>query len=179
MPLGFIGGLVSNGMAFLLTVMRARSSAFSASLPRTPLENTSTSIRCVSVPPETTRKPASIRLCGQRARVGHHLLLVLHELRLHGFQEAHRLGGDHVHQRPALHAGEDGLVDGRAVLLLGQDDAGARPAQRLVRGGGDDVGVLARVGMQARGHQPGDVRHVHQEDGAHRVGDLAEAREIE
>src|ERR1039457_5190027 len=56
----FIGGLVSNGMAFWLTVMRARSSASSASLPRSPLEKTSSSTRCVSVPPETTRKPASI-----------------------------------------------------------------------------------------------------------------------
>ena len=45
MPLGLSGGFTSNGMAFLLTVMRARSSAFSASLPRTPLENTSTSMQ--------------------------------------------------------------------------------------------------------------------------------------
>ena len=62
-PLGFIGGLVSNGIAFLLTVMRARSSACSASLPRSPLEKTSSSTTCVSVPPETTRKPASISAC--------------------------------------------------------------------------------------------------------------------
>ena len=39
MPLGFIGGLVSNGMAFLLTVMCAWSSAFSASLPRSLCEH--------------------------------------------------------------------------------------------------------------------------------------------
>ena len=117
MPLGFIGGLVSNGIAFLLTVMRARSSACSASLPRTPFENTSTSIRCVSVPPETTRKPASTRLCGQGARVRHHLLLIVDELRLHRLQEADRLGRHDVHQRTALRAREDGLVDVLAVLF--------------------------------------------------------------
>ena len=66
-----------------------------------------------------------------------------------------------------------------AYFSLRQDHAGARSAQRLVRGGGDDVGVLARVGMHARRHQAGDVRHVHQEDRAHRIGDLAEAREID
>ena len=125
------------------------------------------------------RKPCVHQALRQGARVGHHLLLVLHEFRLHGFQEADRLGRHHVHQRSALHAGEDRLVDGRAEFLLRQDDAGARTAQRLVRGGGDDVGVLAGVGMQARGHQSGDVRHVHQEDGAHGIGNLAEAREIE
>ena len=53
------------------------------------------------------------------------------------------------------------------------------PAQRLVRRGGDDVGVLAGVRVQARRHQAGEVRHVHQEDGAHRIGDLAEAAEVD
>ena len=131
------------------------------------------------MPPETTRKPAAIRVSRQGARIGQHLLLVIDELRLHGLQEAHRLGGHDVHQRTALDAGEDVLIDGRGILLLGQDDAGARPAQRLVGGGSDDVGVLAGVGMQARGHQPGDVRHVHHQDRAHRIGGLAEAREIQ
>jgi hypothetical protein len=37
MPLGFSGGLVSNGIAFLFTVMPASPSAFSASLPSMPL----------------------------------------------------------------------------------------------------------------------------------------------
>ena len=45
MPLGFMGGFVSKGMAFLLTVMPALSRAFSASLPSIPWENTSTSMR--------------------------------------------------------------------------------------------------------------------------------------
>ena len=62
MPLGFIGGLVSKGIAFLFTVMPASPSAFSASLPSMPFEKTSTSIRWVSVPPEIMRKPSAARV---------------------------------------------------------------------------------------------------------------------
>ena len=65
------------------------------------------------------------------------------------------------------------------VLRLRKNHAGARAAQRLVRGGGDDVGVLARIGMQAGGDQAREMRHVDQEDGADRIGDLAEARKID
>jgi hypothetical protein len=54
-PLATIGGLVSNGIVFLLTVIPAFSRAFSASLPVTPLEKTSSRNRWVSVPPETIR----------------------------------------------------------------------------------------------------------------------------
>ena len=45
MPLPTMGGFLSNGIAFLLTVMPARPSAASATLPVRPRENTSTSIR--------------------------------------------------------------------------------------------------------------------------------------
>ena len=70
MPLGFIGGLVSKGMAFLFTVMPASPSAVSASLPSMPFAKTSTSIRCVSVPPEMMRKPSAGERLGERLGVG-------------------------------------------------------------------------------------------------------------
>src|SRR5256885_12266840 len=57
MPLAMAGGFSSNGIAFLLTVMPASSSAASASLPVIPFVVTSTSIRWVSVPPDTIRRP--------------------------------------------------------------------------------------------------------------------------
>ncbi len=44
-PLATIGGFLSNGIAFLLTVMPAFPSAASATLPVSPFEKTSTSIR--------------------------------------------------------------------------------------------------------------------------------------
>ena len=34
-------------------------------------------------------------------------------------------------------------------------------------------------GVDARGDEPGDVRHVDHEDGSHLVGDLAEAFEVD
>ncbi len=116
---------------------------------------------------------------GQRTRIRHHLLLIGDEFRPHGFEETNGLGGDHVLKGSTLHAGEDGFVDGRAVLRLGEDHAGAGAPQRLVRGGGDDVGPLAGVGMNARGDKPGKVRHVDQQESAHRIGNPAEAWEIE
>jgi hypothetical protein len=95
------------------------------------------------------------------------------------FLEGHRLGRDHVHQRAALQAGEDGAVDRLLVLGLHQDDAAARAAQALVGGGGDHVGKRHRVGVDAGGDQAGVVGHVDHEDGADFFGDVGEALEID
>ena len=67
MPLATIGGFLSNGIAFLLTVMPALPSATSAALPVTPFENVSTSIRWLSVPPLTSRKPCAVSAAASRA----------------------------------------------------------------------------------------------------------------
>ena len=115
----------------------------------------------------------------QGARVGHYLFLVLDELRLHGFEKAHRLGGDDMNQRPTLNPREHGLVDGRAVLRFRQDQTGARPAQSLMRGRSDDVGPLARVRMNARGNQTREVRHIDEQQRAHRVRNLTKTRKIQ
>ena len=107
-------------------------------------------------------------------------LLPLAERRLGRQLERHRLGGDHVLQRAALLAGEDRGVDllGDAGVV-GQDDPAARAAERLVRGGGDDVGVRHRVGVQPGRDQAGEVGHVHHQVGADQVGDPAELGEVE
>ena len=55
----------------------------------------------------------------------------------------------------------------------------ARSAEGLVHGGGDDVGVRHRRRVQARGHEAGEVRHVHPEQRADLVGDRAERGEVE
>jgi hypothetical protein len=68
-----------------------------------------------------------------------------------------------VLERAALHAGKDGAVDRLRVFLATEDEAGARPRERLVRRGSDEVAVLDRVRMQAGRHEPGEVRHVAQE----------------
>ena len=64
-----------------------------------------------------------------------------------GDPEAGRLRGDRVHERAALHAGEDGPVDRLGVLFAAEDEAGARAGERLVGRRGDDVAVLDRVRM--------------------------------
>ena len=58
MPDATIGEFVSNGIVFLFAVIPALSSAFSATLPVMPFAKTSTSIRWLSVPPETRRQPS-------------------------------------------------------------------------------------------------------------------------
>jgi hypothetical protein len=58
MPEATMGLFVSKGIVFLLTVIPASSRAFSATFPVMPFENTSTSIRWVSVPPDTSRQPS-------------------------------------------------------------------------------------------------------------------------
>src|SRR5207253_6507123 len=103
------------------------------------------------------------------------LRLVLAEGLAPGDPEAGRLRRDHVLERTALHAGENGAVDGLRVLRAAEDEAGARPGERLVRRRGDEVAMRDRVRVQAGGDEPGEVRHVAEEVGADVVGDLAEA----
>ena len=65
---------------------------------------------------------------------------------------------DLVVVRPSLQAREDGEVDRALEPLAVKDDAGARPAQRLVRGRRDHVAVLERVGGFLRRDEARDVR---------------------
>ena len=85
-----------------------------------------------------------------------------------------------MHQRPTLQAGEDRGVELLCQLLVvGESEARARPAQRLVRGRGDDVGVRKRTGMRSAGDEAGEMRHVDEEFSANLVGNFAEAAEID
>ena len=173
---GFSG---SKGMPFLLQVIAARTSAFSETLPLRPLGRRSTSIRWLSVPPETMSKPWARSDFRQRLGVLDHVLGVDLEVRPQRFGERHRLGRDHMHQGTALQARED-----RRIQFLGerfvvaQDQAAARAAQRFVRGGGGDMGMRHRRSMDAAGDEAGEMRHVHQEIGADAVGDLAKTLEV-
>ncbi|KUL43182.1 hypothetical protein ADL28_43075 [Streptomyces violaceusniger] len=105
--------------------------------------------------------------------------LALRELLARRHLEGHRLGRDDMLQRAALLPRED-----RGVDLLGQvgpaeDHPAARAAEGLVRGGRHDIGVRHRARVEARGHQPGEVRHVHHQIRAHLVGDPPERGEVQ
>ena len=145
--------------------MSARSSAFSAALPVELLGPQIDQHQMLSVPPETMARPPLDQRLGQRLGVVDHALGVELELGLERLAEGDRLGGDDMHQRAALQAGEDRRVDLLADLfVVRQDHAAARAAQRLVRGGGDDMGVRQRARMDAAGDQAGEMRHVDHED---------------
>ena len=137
-------------------------------------------MRWVSVPPETRSQPPSIMLWARTLALSATCLRILLEGGLQRLAEGHGLGGDHMLQRAALQAGEDGGVELLAeVVIAAEDHAAARAAQRLVGGGGDHIGVFERIRMHAAGHEAGEMGHVHHQVGAHRVGDLAEALEVE
>src|SRR5262249_56233019 len=90
------------------------------------------------------------------------------------------VGGAQVHQRGALEAGEDRRVELlRQLLVVSESEARARPAQRLVRGRGDDMGVGKRTGMRATGDEAGKMRHIDKELGADLIGNFAEAAEVD
>ena len=101
------------------------------------------------------------------------ILLVLGERGGHGDLEARRLRGDRVLERTALHSREDGTVDRASVLFAAEDEAGARPGERLVGRRGDEVAVLDGVRMQPRCDETREVRHVTEQQRADLVGDLA------
>ncbi len=116
---------------------------------------------------------------GQSRRVGDDLLRVHAELRLHALQEHDRLGGDGVHLRATLRPREHGLVECVGVLRAAEDDPAPRAAHGLVRGERHEVGVGDRRGMRPAGHQPGEVRHVHHQQGADVARDVLEGSEVE
>ena len=167
---GFSG---SNGMAFLLAVMWARSRLASADLPVTRLGRRSTSMRWLSVPPVTMSQP-----CIRPASAASAWALsttcagVDAELGAQRLAERDRLGGDDVHQRAALQTGEHGRVELLAqVEVVAQDHPAARATERLVGRRGDDVGVGQRRRVDAASdHEPGEMGHVDQEIGADLVG---------
>ena len=84
MPLATIGGLVSNGIAFLFTVMPARSSASSATLPVRPLREDVDQHQVVVGAAGDHAEAAGDQSLGQRPRVGDDLPLVVRERRVGG-----------------------------------------------------------------------------------------------
>ena len=131
------------------------------------------------MPPLTSRNPSADSAAASRLALATICRLVLGERRLHRFLEAHRLGRDDVHQRPALDAREHRAIEILLVLRAAQDHAAARAAQRLVRGGGDEVGVRHRARVHVRGDQTGDVRHVGDDRRADRLADGADPLELD
>ena len=108
------------------------------------------------------------------ARIGDHLLLIMLEILAHRFFQCHGLGGDDMHQRPALGAGEDARVKRFFELRFGKNNAAAWAAQGFMRGGGDKIRDPHWVRIHAPRHQAGIVRHIHKQISADAVRNVAE-----
>ncbi len=93
--------------------------------------------------------------------------------------QGHAYGGGSVVVRPALQGREYSAVDALREVRPAEDHSAARPSQRLVGGRRDDVGVRDRVRVSAGHDEPGDVRDVGEEVGAHFSGDFTERLEVE
>ena len=120
-------------------------------------------------------EPAALQRGRQRVGVRPHCALVVAERLGGGDLEARRLRGDHMVERPALHAREHRAIDRLRVLLATQDEPRTRAGEGLVRRRRDEVAVLDRVRLQPRGDEPGEMSHVAEEQRADLVSDLAEA----
>ena len=144
-----------------------------------PFTVTSTSTRWTSVPPVSTSTPPATRPSAKARALAIVWRWRSRNSSLCGDPERHRLGGDDVHQRAALAAGEDRAVDVGLELLPAEDQAAAGAAEGLVDGGRDDVRVLDRVGVLARGDEAREVGHVDHQLGSDGIGDLAEGGEVE
>jgi len=88
------------------------------------------------------------------------------------------LAADEWTSGPALHAGENSLSIGGGEFLFAEDHA-ARGPRSVLWVVEVTMSATGTGWMQARGHQSRNVRHIHEQDRFDRVGDLAEAREIE
>ena len=111
-------------------------------------------------------------------RIQDDLMLIGPEVFLQRFAEADSLTGDHMLQRAALGSGEDSLVDGLGILFTAQDHTAAGTAQGLVGGGSHKISKGDGAGMLTGGHQAGDVRHIHHQQGADFVRDFPQFLEI-
>src|SRR5215469_404712 len=116
---------------------------------------------------------------GKRFGVQDNLALIFAELRLERFMKANGFCRNYMHERATLHAGENSCIDLFREFLSAHNDAATRPAQTLVRGGGDKVRVRDRTGMLPACYETGDVRHVDEQYRANRIRDLTQSQKID
>ena len=83
-----------------------------------------------------------------------------------------------MHQRAALHAGENSLVNLFGIFFLAQNEAAARAAQSFVRSCGNNIGIGNRAGMQACCNKPCNVGHIYHENSTNAVGNFCHAFKI-
>ena len=187
-PDGLSGGLVSQGMDFLLTVIPALPSArllWNQDALLEDIDERRGGVVSAAGDEAVAGLPQTI---SQRPGVGDDLRGVGAKFGAQHFGERDSFSSDAMHERATLLAGENRPVNFLAESLIwlcadhhifaDDDEAGARAAQGLVRGGCSDVRVGHRRRMNAARYETRDVRHVEDVIRAHLIGDLAHARKI-
>ena len=107
-------------------------------------------------------------------------MLVFLKFRLHRFFKAYRFSCDYMHERTALRSRKHRLVDGaRELAIIRENEATARPAQRLMGGRGHHVRMGEGAWMRARGNKARDMRHIDHELGTHAVCDRSQPLKID
>ena len=181
-PLVTNGGRGSFGTAFLFTVMCARPSAASASLPVMFLSIRSTQEQMIVgaagddlvAALHQRRRPWRARsrapASGTRLNSG-----------CSASSNATALAAITCISGPPCVPGNTSELSFLSISSFGarEDQAAARTAQRLVRRRRDDVGVRHGIRIDAGSDEAGDVRHVDEEVRADAVGDRAEALPVD
>ena len=87
--------------------------------------------------------PAAHQALAESLRVIHNVLLIGLEIVGQRFLEAYSLCSDHMHQRAALNAGEDCLIEVELIgsLLIAKDQAAPGSAKGLMGGGGHHIRI--------------------------------------
>ena len=167
MPLATIGGRGSNGMVFLFTVM---STALERLLGVLAGEAGRVQVDQEEVVVGAARDDAMAALLERRARAPRRSRatapLVGAELRLSASSKATALAAMTCTSGPPWRPGKTVRSRSLAKRSLHRMHAAARAAQRLVGGGGDEVGVRHRARVQPGGDRAGDVRDVDHEQRA-------------
>src|SRR5690348_14898178 len=100
--------------------------------------------------------------CGEYFSVLDDRFSVAFEARLQRLMQSDRLGGNDMHQGPALQCRKNSRIDlSRDLLVTGEDQPASWPTQRLVRSGSDDMSVPQWARIDAAGYEPREMRHVH------------------
>src|SRR6516225_7881055 len=166
---GFSG---SNGMAFLLQVIRARPSAASATLPVSRFLRRSTNIKCVSVPPDTMSKPQALSLSESAFAFSTTFLAYDRNDGRNASPNATALAAITCISGPPCIPGNTA-----ALSFFASSSSLVRIAPP--RGPRSVLCVGKRARIHTTGDQAGEMRHVHNQISADFVDNLAEATKID
>ena len=101
----------------------------------------------------------------QRSRILNDLPLVNLKFWTKRLSKAHRLGGDHMHEWPSLHARKYHRINLLGILFSAQDQSAARTPQGFVGGRSDEVSMRDWCRVNSRGNQSRDMSHIYEEIG--------------